>query len=894
MKTIMNMNYENAVHAEKLQCEFLINPLAIDCKNPRLSWNVSVDNSNLRGKFQSAYKIIVASNEKLLSKNIGDIWNSKKTLSGNSTGIKYNGKKLKSFKKYFWKVILWDEANNKGKDSKTATWSMGVLKKSDWKAEWICNCAPQNKLSRYNSMPIFYYRKQFRVSKPVKRVMLYSSTLGIYEPYFNGKRLGNDYLSPGWTDYNERVHYDAYDITEKIKTGNNALGFIVTNGWYAGHLCWFNQKAYYGNAPKLISQLVIFFEDGSKKIIGSDRTWLVTTGPLVDADLLKGETYDARREITDWSSAETKHQGWSLPGLIHQPKVKLEARPTQPVRIIHKYKPVSIIKRKDGAYICNFNQNIAGFVSVKLNEKAGKKITMRHAEMLNSDGSLHTDNLRTADATDVYYCKGTGTESYQPHFTFHGFQYFEISGVSKKPKPEDITAYLISSDIPRVGNFSSSNKMINKLYSNIYHTQLMNFIDVPTDCPQRDERLGWTGDAQAYIKTASMITDIQKFFEKWLVDLEIGQFENGNYPAVAPELMVGMGSGPAWAEAGIICPWVLYEVYGDTDVLKKQYNSMTRFINYLIKLSGKKLLPPKEYHCYGDWLSHNVETPKGVIYMAYFAYSVDLMSKIAKIIGKKSDAKKYEKLFENIKIAFNKKYVDKNYKIKGDTQTCYILGIAYNLLNSDGEKCAAEYLVEKIKERNYHLSTGFVGTKDIMNVLAKIGRNDTAYKLLLNTTYPSWGYSIKNGATTIWERWNAWTAEEGFCKNSMNSYAHYAYGAVYLWMIENIGGIKSITPAFKNIIIKPVPGGGIYKAKCEYKSISGKILTDWKKTKNSFKLNVEIPCNTVAKIYFPAEDKDLVKESGKQASRVVGIKFTGMENGYAVYNVGSGKYFFTS
>ena len=436
--------------------------------------------------------------------------------------------------------------------------------------------------------------------------------------------------------------------------------------------------------------------------------------------------------------------------------------------------------------------------------------------------------------------------------------------------------------------------MINKLYSNIYHTQLINFIDVPTDCPQRDERLGWTGDAQAYIKTASTITDVQKFFEKWLVDLEIGQLKNGNYPAVAPELMVGMGSGPAWAEAGIICPWVLYEVYGDTEVLKKQYNSMTRFINYLTKLSGKKLLPPKEYHCYGDWLSHNANTPKDIVYMAYFAYSADLMSKVAKVLGKKSDEKKYEKLFENIKIAFNKKYVGKNYKINGDTQTCYILAITYNLLNNEGKNQAAEYLVEKIKERNYHLSTGFVGTKDIMNVLADIGRNDIAYKLLLNTTYPSWGFSIKNGATTIWERWNAWTPEEGFNKNSMNSYAHYTYGAVYLWMVENIGGIKSSTPAFKNIIIKPVPGGNINKAKCEYKSINGKISTNWSETKKNFNLNVEIPCNTTAKIYIPAEKASLVKENGKQASRVTGIKFTGMENGYAVYNVGSGKFSFTS
>ncbi|RLD09759.1 MAG: alpha-L-rhamnosidase [Chlamydiae bacterium] len=881
---------KNTLYAQSLKCEYTVDPLAIDCKRPRLSWNVAANNPASRGKSQSAYRILVASAKEFLTKNKGDIWDSGKIISSDSTAIVYSGKKLQSFKKYYWKVKLWDENNKQGGWSYPASWSVGMLKKSDWTAEWICSLDLPEKTSRYSTLPIPYFRKEFSIGKQVEKATLYIAALGICEPHMNGEKIGTDYLSPGWPDYDKHTFYDAYDVTKNIKKGDNALGCILTDGWYAGFFCWYNQKAYYGNVPKLKAQLLIFFKDGTKKIIGTDRSWKVAHGPLIEADLLKGEVYDARREIPDWAAQKTLHINWDEPVRCKQPEIDIEARPIPPVRIIHKYKPVEITEPKPGVYICNFNQNIAGFVSIKIKEKTGTKITLRHSEMINN-GLLYTENLRYADATDIYYCKGGGTETYQPHFTFHGFQYLEITGVSEKPKAENVTACLLSTDIPRVGQFSCSNKMINKLFSNIYHTQLMNFIDIPTDCPQRDERLGWTGDAQAYIRTSAMITDVQKFFEKWLVDLEINQFKSGNYAATAPSIM-GMGSGPAWAEAGIICPWILYEVYGDTEVLKKQYNSMTCFINYLIKLSGKKFLPPKKYHCYGDWLNHNADTPKDIIYMAYFAYSADLMSRIANVLGKKSDVKKYKNLFDKIKLAFNKKFVNQYYRIYGDTQTCYILALAYNLLNKEGEKVAAKYLVEKIKERNYHISTGFVGTKDIMIVLEKIDRNDIAYKLLLNETYPSWGFSIKNGATTIWERWNGWTPEQGFGNAKMNSYAHYAYGTVYLWIAENIGGIRQESTAFKKLIIKPCPGGNIKNAKCEYNSINGKIISNWSISKKIFKLNVEIPVNTTAKVYLPTKNKSDVKESGRKISRVKNIKFTGMENNYTVFEIKSGKYEF--
>jgi len=620
------------IHADYLRCENLIDPLAIEKKKPSFSWIVAANASGARAKSQSAYCVIVSSSKSLLSENKGDIWDSKKVKSNDSISVEFAGKQLRAFSKYFFKVMLWDETGKQGDWSAISSFTMGMLKPADWKAEWICSYAwPVAKLNRYGAMPPLHFRKKIKISKPVERAVLYVSALGIYEPYFNGKRIGDDYLSPGWTDYHEHVYYNGYDVTKNIKTGDNAIGCILADGWYAGRFGWNQQRANYGNTPKLTAQLVIEFKDGKKQIITSDRTWKILVGPLVEADLLMGEVYDARKEIPGWANPDFDDTNFPAPWLNQQPKTKLEAMPAETVQVIHKYKPVEITEPKPGVFVCNFNQNISGFCSIKVSENRGKKIVLRHAERLNPDGTIYTKNMRAVDPTDIYYCKGDKNESYQPRFTFHGFQYLEITGVSKKPDPKDITALFISSATPAVGKFNCSNKMLNKLFSNIYHTQRMNFVDVPTDCPQRDERLGWTGDAQVYIKAATMITDVQKFMAKWLVELKNDQYPDGNYPAVSPDIL-NPGSGPAWAEAGIICPWVLYETYGDKTVLKNQYNSMTRFMDFLVKQSGKNLLPPKEYHCYGDWLNHSADTPHDVIYMAYFAYSAkNLLIKILRL-----------------------------------------------------------------------------------------------------------------------------------------------------------------------------------------------------------------------------------------------------------------------
>jgi alpha-L-rhamnosidase len=420
----------------------------------------------------------------------------------------------------------------------------------------------------------------------------------------------------------------------------------------------------------------------------------------------------------------------------------------------------------------------------------------------------------------------------------------------------------------------------------------MNFIDIPTDCPQRDERLGWTGDAQVYIRTATLRADVQAFFTKWLVDLTDGQRKDGQFPMVAPVKVAGDDGGPAWADAGVICPWTLYEVYGDRRLLERQYPSMVRFVEFCRSRSTPELLPPAKFHAFGDWLSIKADTPKEIIYTAYFAISTRLTAEAAATLGKTDDARKYRELFERIKAAFNKAYVSADGRIKGDTQACYVLALAADLLDADKAKLAGEHLVADIVGRKIHLSTGFIGTKDLMLVLAKIGRNDVAYRLLLNDTFPSWGFSIKHGATSIWERWNGWTPEEGFFDPGMNSFAHYSFGAVYQWMAENIGGIKAAAPSYKRIVIEPVPGGGLTTASTRYDSIRGPIATSWTHKDGWFTLDVSIPANTTATVVLPAADPSAITESGRKAADAPGISEVKAENGRSRISVGSGSYRF--
>ncbi len=597
------------------------------------------------------------------------------------------------------------------------------------------------------------------------------------------------------------------------------------------------------------------------------------------------------RRLTGWSEAGYNAEKWDAVDCGAEVEPIVQAHPGPPVRVIGTFQPKSITEPSAGAYVLDLGQNFAGIARLRVQGEPGQKITLRFAERLNPDGTIYTTNLRAARCVDTYTCKGGAVETWEPRFTFHGFQYVEISGLKAAPTDETITGLALSSDTPVVGSFECSDPMLNQLHSNIVWTQRSNFIDIPTDCPQRDERLGWTGDAQVYIRTATLNTDVQAFFNKWLVDLADGQRADGQFPMVAPVKVAGDDGGPAWADAGVICPWTVYQVYGDKRLLERQYPSMTKFIEFCKNRCTPEMLPPAKFHCFGDWLSINANTPTDVIFEAYFALSTKLTAQAAHVLGKSDDEAKFCALFDQIKAAFNKAYVAADGRIKGDTQACYVLALAVGLVDGENAKKAAEYLVADIEKRDGHLSTGFIGTKDLMLVLAKIGRDDVAYRLLHNDTFPSWGFSIKQGATSIWERWDGWTPEKGFQDPGMNSFAHYSFGAVYQWMVENIGGIRAEDVAYKRILIAPQLDGKLTAAKTSYRSIRGLIATDWSVRENTFTMAVTIPANTTATVSLPARSVDDVTEGGQPIKGVGNIR---VENGRVLVDVGSGQYRFES
>jgi alpha-L-rhamnosidase len=734
-------------------------------------------------------------------------------------------------------------------------------------------------------------RKSFTLEKRVRRATLYASALGLYRFEVNGSRVGGDFFTPGWTDYTKRVYYQTYDVTAFVRGGANALGATLADGWYSGYVGYGGHRDHYGDKTRLLAELVLEHDDGTRTVIGTDGSWKAATGPLLEADFLMGESYDARAEIAGWSTGAFDDHAWSsvVAGAPLQPKV--EAHPGVPVREIAELAPREVREVAPDVYVLNLGQNIAGVARLRVHGDAGRKITLRYAERVDADGSIYTANLRGARATDTYVCKGGAEELWQPQFTFHGFQYIEVSGLGAKPAPGSIVGVALSSDTPMVGELETSDAMVNKIVSNTRWTQRMNFIDVPTDCPQRDERLGWTGDAQTYIRTACYLADAEAFYTKWLIDLDDAQRADGQFPMVAPLKVAGDDGGPAWADAGVVCPYAVYDGYADQPLLESHYDSMKRFVEFCEKRSVN-LLPPKEFHCFGDWVSLQADTPKEVIFEAYFAGSARLLAKSAAALGRKEDAARFGKLYDDVRGAFNRAYIDAQGRIQGDTQCDYVLALAFDLVEGDRRAQASKRLVELIADRDWHLSTGFVGTRDLMLVLRKIGRTDVAYRLLHNKTYPSWGFEVENGATTIWERWDGWTTQKGFQDPGMNSFAHYAFGAVTQWMFETIGGIRALEPGFAKILIRPEPGGELTSARTSYDSIRGPITTEWKLAGARLELDVRVPPNTTAEIHVPTRAAASVTESGRPARSSPGVSFVRADADEAVYAVGSGRYAF--
>jgi alpha-L-rhamnosidase len=742
--------------------------------------------------------------------------------------------------------------------------------------------------------PAPYLRKSFSITKPLRAARLYATALGVYELRLNGRRVGEDVLAPGWTDYTKRVQYQTYDVTPLLQTGANALGVILGDGWYAGHIGWEGARAYYGTVPMARVLLRLEYADGSSETVGSDASWKGATGPILYSDFLKGEMYDARRERDGWDRSGFPESGWTSVTEPSAPDIQIAAQQGPPVQKTQELRARSVSEPEPGRFVFDLGQNMVGWARLKVRGPAGTRVDLRFSEMLNPDGTLYTINLRAARSADGYVLKGTKAgEVFEPRFTFHGFRYVEVRGYPGRPSLDAVTGVVVHSVIPATGSLETSSELVNQLHRNIDWGQRGNFLSVPTDCPQRDERLGWTGDAQIFARTACLNRDVAGFFTKWMIDLEDAQSAEGGFPNVAPRLLSLEDGAPAWADAGVIVPWTMYECYGDVALLARHYQAMVRWLRYVDAANPDHLWRFRVNNNYGDWVSVNSNTPRDVVSTSFFAHSARLLSQAAQVLGKTEDARRYEELFQAIRAAFNEEFVTPSGRITGNTQTGYALALRFDLLPEDKRALAARYLVEDI-ERNGGLTTGFVGVRHLLPALSEAGRDDVAYRLLLSETFPSWGYSIKHGATTIWERWDGWTQEKGFQDTGMNSFNHYSFGSVGEWMYRFLAGIDADPdgPGHKRLLIRPRPGGGLSFARASYESVYGRVATEWRLEGGGLALKVMVPPNTTATVYVPGAASSSVTEGGIAVDRAPGVRLLRREGTSSVYGVGAGAYDF--
>ena len=1022
----------------KLECESLTTPLGMDSEKPVLSWKIEDSRHSAR---QTAYQIQVASSEENLAGGKADVWDSGQVASDNSIGVWYAGPALEPSKRYYWRVVTWDQDGQPSAPSAVSWWETGLLKQENWKAKWIGYEEPElrkvreagamwisnaetkapegakqtshdfrfhfelakpvrrsvlyvtgeesaaawvngtqvlkaDPLPPWGQMPWKTYsvrdvskevhtgqnvlavevlryspdarrrergvsqtpmsatlyletedgsvqtftsstkgwlaklnaggdwqapgfadrswkeairydrpasnfgsdkpgdagptgavkllRRTFEISKPVASARIYATALGAYKLSLNGQRVGDQILSPGWTDFRERVVYQAYDVTSEIKEGRNAIAALLAAGWYSTPLQWYRQGHNYGDTPPALrAQLRIQYEDGSVDWILTDEKWKADISPTLFAEIYDGETYDARKLQPHWDTAAFDDKQWKGAEVVAPKETQIVWQYFQPIRVEKSLKGKRITNPSPGVYIIDFEQNLSGVVRIRAEGPAGTDVKLRFAEILNPDGSLYTENLRTAKATDHFILAGHGTEEFQPNFTFHGFRYVEVSGLSAAPKLDDVKAIVFHTDAPFTAKLETGSTMLNKLWSNILWGQRSNFVGVPTDCPQRDERLGWSADAQVFWRTATYNMDLIAFSRKFGADLRGTQIGTDMYGIFAPGTSdPNPGYGTGWSDAGVVIPWTSWIQTGDKQVIEQNWQGMEKYLA-AIQAANPDYLWKKNYGIpFADWLAPEGVTPVDLIATAYWAYDVTLMSEMAHAAGKTEDERKYRELFERIKAAFGKAYVRPDGFVGGvppppvfasgtdkplgkepvETQTGYVLALHMNLLPDSLRAAAAKRLVDRLEANHWRLGTGFLGTPYLLSALTDTGHADVAYRLLLNTEYPSWGYLVEHGATTMWERWNG---DQMRNDPSMNSYNHYAYGAVADWIYRYAAGIDTVPtePGFHVIQLHPNFDKTLGSLDFSYDSSYGTIHSAWKVSGNSATWNLTIPAN---------------------------------------------------
>ena len=1080
----------DAMTAARLRCEYLQDPLGIDVTQPRLNWILASDQ---RGQKQTAYQVLVASTLELLAKDQGDLWDSGKVVSDQSSQVEYVGKPLGSRMRCFWKVRVWDVDLNLSAWSEPAFWTMGLVDPKEWEAakwigeekrapgynsegyQWIwypegnpnqvapagtryfrrqfsvppgeriaaatCDLTCDNgftlfvngvqagqgtnwsqppkldikehltpgvntlaiaatnegsaagltgkfavqfddntalvigldqtwrtsnqemanwKSDRFDDSawppamvlgpmgmapwggvqwnsgertwvlpPSPYLRKGFSAAKPIRRATLYATALGTYEIHLNGARIGQDYFNPGWTEFRKRVYYQTYDVTGVLRQGANAIGAVLSDGWYSGYI-WSGRDTY-GSVPRLRAQIEIEYADGTLQTVATNETWKLSYGPIREGDVQQGETYDARLEMPGWDTAAFDDSTWQPVSVATVPNLQLGVSPCAPVRKQQELKPVRLTEPRPGVYVFDLGQNIAGWSRIKAKGPRGTKIVLRISGWLNPDGTIYTDYLRDARAIDTFYLKGGGDEVWEPSTTYHGFQYVEVTGYPGTPTLDDLTGIECHSTLPTTGTFECSDARVNKLYSNLLRTMRDNLVDIPTGCADRAERLGWCAKTPL-VNTWTYALGMGGFLSKWMVDLVDSQSlsanENGAaFMQVAP--FWGDVESPGWSDDGIAVPYGLYKAYGDTAIIRKHYDAMARYIGYIQSKLVNNLRPANlgiasdpKFVGYGDWLAitQNREGNADIFNTLLNGASVNMMAEMAEAIGRTADAAAYRTLFANMRAAFDTAYVSSQGVVRDDSQMEYALALYYGFMPENKISMATANLANDILNKSHqqtfpdaqgnnptipagHLTTGFHGSRALLPVLSEYGRSDVAYGLLLADTYPSWLYPVKLGATSAWERWDGWTPEKGFQDPRMNSFSMPdLMASIGEWLFHYVGGIGQEGVGFRNIVIKPYIGSGLTWARVSYDSMHGTIAVRWEKNGGTLVVNVTIPANTSATVSLSGSGTGpfTITESGKPVwsdgayvGGVVGISGASAKRERIDVAVGSGTYSFS-
>jgi alpha-L-rhamnosidase len=821
-------------------------PLGIDALRPRFAWRLS------DGR-QTAYQIEVA--------EVSDsrpVWDSGRQDGAMSTYVTYAGPLLRSRGRYTWRVRAWDADSRPSEWSAPAEFEIGLLGPEDWSARWISHVvldtasAPED-MRPYNPVP--YLRRPFTLPVMARKARLYITALGLYDACINAAPVGDERLAPGWTDYHARIQYQTHDVSRMLRTGENVLAIRLGDGWYAGSVgAWGRRR--YGDWPALLCQLEVDLESGERLTVVSDAQWRTWSSGTWLNDIQLGERTDFLEEPAGWMLAAFDDSGWDAATCRAAPGSRLVASRDDGIRAMESLPAVNIRSVEGDRHIVDLGANSAGVVRLSLDGAPGQHVVIRHAEALDDAGELYVENLRGAEQRDEYTLRESGPVTLEPRFTFHGFRYAELAGAGEGLAPEDVTSQVLTSATRLVGSFSCSDPRVEQLQRNIVTSLRANFISIPTDCPQRNERLGWTADLQIFAPTALFNADLANMIDKWLDDMVDAQLPSGAYTDIAPAPSGWAGSGnTAWSDAGVIVPWIMYERSGDAGVMERMYPSMRRFMSYLeadqtdgLRFAGR----------YGDWVSLGARTDKLLIGTAYLAYVADLFSRMAGVLDKSEDREHNAAFARRVRQAFRDRFVRADGSLTTQTQTAHAMAIGFDLLSGDERMAAGHRLAELVEEAGVHLATGFLGTPLVMPALSDTGHHELACRLLRQDTYPSWLFEVVNGATSIWERWNGWTAEAGFYAPRMNSFNHYAFGAVGDWMYRYLAGLQPVEPGYRRTEIRPRPGGGFTSARAAHTSLYGEHVSGWRLDDGRLHVEVQIPANTSASVVLPGDGAGVV------------------------------------